>query len=166
MNEQISALMDGELALDAHDSTRLDPIFSAMKTGGESAESWATYHLIGDVMRGNPMFKPDFQQRMMQRLEKEATVLAPHASKKAIHHDDKNHKGLKMPAKWSIAASVAAVAFVGWMALQLPSQNIANITANEIAQNVPAEYLVAHQASASGNAAFYVQPASYSESAR
>jgi sigma-E factor negative regulatory protein RseA len=79
MKNKISALMDGELALDEHDAGHMEHLFTSIKAGRESAESWATYHLIGDVMRGNPAFSPGFQQRLMQKLEKEATVLAPHS---------------------------------------------------------------------------------------
>ena len=41
------------------------------------ASCWSTYHLIGDVMRGNALLKPDFNERLMQKLESEPVVLAP-----------------------------------------------------------------------------------------
>lgn len=180
MKQQISALMDGEqiddeLATNMNGSTGLDPVITAIKAGGKSAETWATYHLIGDVMRGHPVFKQDFQQRLMQKLEKEATILAPYPHKKtALKHEaipeQPKETWVKIPSKWSIAASLTAVAFVGWVAVQQQSQNNLNTTTNTVVQNestqkVPAEYLIAHQFSAPGNAAYYIQPASYSESA-
>ena len=64
MKDQISALMDGELALNSSEH-----IFTAIKAGGEMASCWSTYHLIGDVMRGNALLKPDFNERLMQKLE-------------------------------------------------------------------------------------------------
>ena len=75
MKDQISALMDDELLLDEHDASHLEYLFTSIKAGGESAESWAIYHLIGDVIRNNPALSSGFQQRVMQQLDKEATVL-------------------------------------------------------------------------------------------
>jgi sigma-E factor negative regulatory protein RseA len=149
MKDQISALMDDELALESSEQ-----VFAAAKADGELNKCWATYHLIGDAMRGNPVFKPDFEQRLMQKLESEPTVLAPRIKKSFI----------KTPAVWSIAASIAAVMFVGWMVLQQQVQNGNDITPMEIAQNLPSEYLMAHQALAPTNSAYYIQPAGYSES--
>ena len=153
MKDQISALMDDELALDA-----VEHLITSVKTGGECAECWATYHLIGDAMRGSPIFKADFHLRLMQSLEAEPTVLAPVGmAKKSL---------LKTPMAWSVAASVAAVAFVGWVVLQQQVQNGADTTPIEIAQNLPSEYLLAHQAFAPSSAAYFIQPATYTESGK
>jgi sigma-E factor negative regulatory protein RseA len=151
MKDQISALMDDELAPDA-----TEHLITSVKAGGECAECWATYHLIGDAMRGNPIFKADFHLRLMQTLEAEPTALAPREfAKRSL---------VKTPMVWSVAASVAAVAFVGWMVLQQQVQNGADTSPIEIAQNLPSEYLLAHQASAPSGAAYYIQPATYAES--
>lgn len=147
MKDQISALMDGEQALSSSEH-----VYTAIKAGGELSECWATYHLIGDVMRGNTLMRPDFHERLMQKLEAEPTVLAPHARKPLV----------KSRAVWSAAASVSAVMFVGWMVLQQQSQTVAAVAPQEIAQNLPTEYLLAHQASAASSAAYYIQPAVYS----
>lgn len=145
MKDQISALMDGEQALSSSEH-----VYTAIKAGGELSECWATYHLIGDVMRGNALMRPDFNARLMQKLEAEPTVLAPRNRKPLV----------KSRAVWSAAASVSAVMFVGWMVLQQQSQTAA--APQEIAQNLPTEYLLAHQASAASSAAYYIQPAVYS----
>jgi sigma-E factor negative regulatory protein RseA len=151
MKDQISALMDGELALNSSEH-----LMTAIKAGGECSECWSTYHLIGDVIRGSALLKPDFHQRLMQKLDDEPTVLAPRFGKPRI----------KSPALWSAAASVSAVMFVGWMVLQQQSQPGAELGTQEIAQNLPSEYLLAHQASAASSAAYYIQPAAYSSSGR
>ena len=161
MKDKISALMDDELV--AEHSGHL---LTAVKAGGEASECWTTYHLIGDVMRGHPLFKPDFQQKLMQKLESEPTVLAPRGKKTFV----------KSSATWSVAASVAAVMFVGWMVLQQQvhsrhdaapiSMAKVDTAPIEVAQNVPSEYLLAHQALASNSAAYYIQPAAYSESTK
>ena len=148
MKDQISALMDDELDLD--DSAHL---FTALKNDEELCHCWFSYHLIGDAMRGTSIFKPDFSQRLMQKLETEPTVLAPHNKRKL----------LQRPALWSAAASVAAVMFVGWMVLQQQSHSGADLSAPQIAQNVPSEYLLAHQALSPSSSAYYIQPAAYTE---
>lgn len=153
MKDQISALMDDELAPDA-----TEHLITSVKAGGECAECWATYHLIGDAMRGNPIFKADFHLRMMQTLEAEPTALAPRGiAKRPL---------VKTPMVWSVAASVAAVAFVGWVVLQQQVQNGADAAPIEIAQNLPSEYLLAHQASAPSSAAYFIQPAIYAENGK
>ena len=114
MKDQISALMDDELAMDA-----AEHLITSVKAGGESAECWAVYHLIGDVMRGSPIFKADFHLRFMQALEAEPTALAPRGITKKFF--------VRTPKAWPVAASVAAMAFVGWVVLQQQVQNGANI---------------------------------------
>jgi len=153
MKDQISALIDGELPIES-----ADHLFMAFKAKNEILESWATYHLIGDVMRGNVVFKPGFNERFMQKLELEPSVLAPrpHASAK---------KSLaRTSTAWSIAASVAAVMFVGWVVLRQQVHNSTEAAPVQIAQNVASEYLLAHQSMAPSSTAYYIQPASYSES--
>jgi len=151
MKEQISALMDDELSTDS-----LDYLFTAVKSDDNLGECWATYHLIGDVMRGNPMMKPDFKQQLMQKLEAEPAVLAP-----------RNIRRERRPMMWSIAASAAAVMFVGWVVLQQQGPENANAApVVEIAQNIPSEYLQAHQAVAPSSSSYFIQPAAYSENAQ
>lgn len=151
MKDQISALMDDELAPESSEH-----LFTAVKSGGEASECWATYHLIGDVMRGSPLLKPDFHQQLMKKLDDEPAILAPR-SKRVL---------MKSSALWSVAASVAAVMFVGWMVLQQQVESTHDAASVDIAQNVPSEYLLAHQALAPNSAAYYIQPAAYSESTK
>jgi len=151
MKEQISALIDNELSIEGSDH-----LFTAIKPGNELGQCWASYHLIGDAMRGTPIFKAGFNERLMQKLENEPAVLAPKA------HKTSN----KSSPIWSIAASFAAVMFVGWMVLHQQVQTDVNATPVEIAQNVPSEYLVAHQSYAPSHSAYYIQPAAYTESAK
>jgi sigma-E factor negative regulatory protein RseA len=154
MKDQISALMDDELSPDS-----ADHLITAIKSGGESAGCWAVYHMIGDAMRGNPIFTTDFQKKVMSKLADEPTILSPKPQKS---YAPKSY--VKTPAVWSLAASVAAVMFVGWIVLQQTQQG--EMAPLEIAQNLPAEYLLAHQASAPSNAAYYIQPAGYSENGK
>jgi len=150
MKEQISALMDDELSTDG-----LDHLFTATKGDGALGECWSTYHLIGDVMRGNPVMPPDFKQRLMQKIASEPAVLAP-----------RNVRRERRPMMWSVAASAAAVMFVGWVVLQQQAPENANVPVVEIAQNLPSEYLQAHQAVAPSSSSYFIQPAAYSENAQ
>lgn len=146
MKEQISALMDDDLALED-----AEYLMTALKANGEVAKSWATYHLIGDVIRGDKVLSHDMTASIMQEIAKEPTVLAPKPSLV------KNKQVV-----WSVAASIAAVFFVGLVVLHQQSQE-ASIAPIEIAQAVPAEYLRAHQSMSPSNAAYFIQPAAFSQ---
>ncbi|HKU69798.1 MAG TPA: sigma-E factor negative regulatory protein [Burkholderiales bacterium] len=100
--DKISALMDGELdARHAHEQ------FGRLKQDGELTDGWQTFHLIGDSMRGDRALSPEFNRRLAARLEAEPTVLAPQRSAAPRR---------VMAYALSAAASVAAVALVGWVA--------------------------------------------------
>jgi sigma-E factor negative regulatory protein RseA len=175
MKDQLSALIDGELDIESSEH-----LITSAKSGGELKSTWATYHLIGDAMRGDSPLSHDFASRVMMAIEAEPSVIAPKeasdvinitsiATKKSAH---------KTSGFWSIAASVAAVMFVGVMVLQqqvnhspeqivmvktekvAPAETLAPI---EIAQSIPTEYLQAHQAAAPTGAAYYIQDASFVE---
>jgi sigma-E factor negative regulatory protein RseA len=103
MKAKISAWMDGEL--DEHELA--DPL-KAFARDSEALECWRTYHLIGDAMRDCCVLSAEFGSRMAARLGSEATVLAPASSTPWTGR-----------GRWltlSAAASVAAVALVGWLA--------------------------------------------------
>jgi sigma-E factor negative regulatory protein RseA len=162
MKDQISALIDNEYDVDA-----ADHLLTALKHDVHVTECWATYHLIGDAMRGELALRSDFSQRLQQQLNAEPTVLAPKRSRKIL--GNKHHQ----PAFWmSAAASVAAVMFVGWVVLQTQArQSGQDIPAATVAQNVVSpesvnSYLVAHQSTFAGSgmqAAYYVRPVALSE---
>lgn len=148
MKEKISALIDNDLALE--DSEYL---LTAMKANQDLASSWSTYHLIGDVLRGNDALRHDVTANIMREIAKQPTVLAPKASFNKKLNDNK-------PVVWSIAASVAAVFFVGLVVLKNQSLE-SNVGSIEIAQALPSEYLRAHQSMSPSNAAYFIQPASF-----
>ncbi len=169
MKEQLSAFVDGELSDDA-----VKVLLNATKHHDELLENWASYHLIGDVMRDNDLLSEGFEQRVMAAIQNEPTVLAPKRVQLASH---KSHDVNASNDSWiTVAASVAAVFFVGWIVLkgQVPSQvndvtpavSIAKISpAQAETAQIPAEYLLAHQSYAPSGISSYILPASYSESA-
>ena len=212
MNEQLSALIDDEIAID--DAMH---IVASLQSQKQASDAWQQYHMIGDVMRGNALLSADFKSNLMKKLDAEPTVLAPNANKANSNTNfEAQAKSLAqakaaLPAKWSMAASFAAVLVVGYMAMQsfttadnaapfevatvnhLDLNNVANPVnlANQISlaipvnlasvstvdaniapevtsqesneQGIPAEYLMAHQASAPSASAYYMQPVSFSE---
>lgn len=96
-------MMDGEL-----DSRGFAQAFDALSRDSEASEAWRTYHLISDAMRDSPMLSEGFAAQVAERLASQPTVVAPGRI-----------ASLQRRSWWALsaAASVAAVALVGWMAL-------------------------------------------------
>ncbi len=144
--EHVSALMDGEAGgQEAHQA------LLRLGDTAEARESWDMYHLIGDVMRGEVPHSVDVSRRVSDALSLEPTVLAPARSRRA---------GKPLAFALSAAASISAVAVVGWMAFSPgnavnPPVEIAKAEAPAAVQepllvSVPNdgqmnEYLLAHQ---------------------
>jgi sigma-E factor negative regulatory protein RseA len=99
--DKISALMDGEL--DGHQAREQ---WARLKQNEELLQHWHTFHLIGDALRGERVLSPRFSERLVKRLDGEPTVLAPRRS------------AAKRVAAYALsaAASLSAVALVGWVA--------------------------------------------------
>lgn len=104
MKAKISMMMDGELG-----EREFDEALAALGQVDEARRAWRTYHLIRDVLYGENALTADVSDRVAARLIQEPTVLAPRrAAQPAVRR------------QWmalSAAASVAAVALVGWLAL-------------------------------------------------
>jgi len=147
--EKISALIDGEL-----EESEAQQQFARLNQDHDLAHCWATFHLIGDAMRGERSLSQGFGERLTLRLVGEPTVLAPRpvAGRRVVAY------------ALSAAASLSAVALVGWMALfnnplapqpelaQVPNTTPPAATPTPSAQlaSVPSEgrmneYLIAHQ---------------------
>ena len=167
MKNQLSALIDGEF-----DVASVEHLITSAKLGGELKQCWMQYHLIGDVMRGESYMRQDFSARLMVELENEPIIFRPNLATNITSNVGTSFGApsrlssiqaqyAKNSKVWSIAASVAAVMFVGVMVLQInqPEQ----LAPMEIAQSVPMEYLQAHQAAAPNGSAYYIQNASFSE---
>ena len=104
MKESISELMDGELE-DGACARAID----SLGREGEALQAWRTYHLISDAMRDTPLLSAGFTARLGGKLTQEPTVLSPNRI------PFRPRSWLAMPA--AAAASLAAVALVGWLAL-------------------------------------------------
>ncbi len=102
MTKELSALFDGEL--EAHEAPAL---WAAVKADRTLQRKWSEYQLVRDAIRGDGALGTDFAARVMEGIAAEPTVLAPRpASRRAVR------PGLPM----ALAASVAGVAVVGWLA--------------------------------------------------
>ncbi len=97
--ERISELMDGEL-----DGLQAELMMRHLYDTDAKA-TWSAYHMIGDALRGD--LDCNVAARVRERLAAEPTVLAPRPISSV------QARGLGM----SIAASVAAVCVVGYLAL-------------------------------------------------
>lgn len=165
MKDQLSALIDGEFEIESSEH-----ILTSVKSGGELKEAWQHYHLIGDAIRGelgrgNVNMRHDFSTRVMQALDAEPAVLGvirdtPAGDAPPVKYQLKSK--LKNAKYWSVAASVAAVMFVGLILLQQQFGQSNNLAPIEIAQTMPTEYLEAHQAAAPSSSSYYIQAASFS----
>ena len=150
MKARISALVDGELEL--HEAA--GPL-DALSVEGEARDTWRSYHLIGDAMRDTRMLSAGFAARVAAKLAQEPTVMAPARVAPAPQRP-----------RWqllSAAASLAAVALVGWVAFgpqesgpqvaQTPPQNLAASEPAQVAApaaqvqppDTANDYLYAHQ---------------------
>ena len=133
MGERISRLMDGEL-----EGAEADAALRELKQP-DAVATWVCYHVIGDALRGSGGPTPGFAERFAARFEAEPTVLAP----KPLHPP-------RLPFAWAAAATVAAVALVGWVATSmLDSQGtaVAIRAAPAKAAPVSQDYLLAHRES-------------------
>lgn len=144
--EKISVLMDGEAGgQDAHQA------MLRLKDNGEAREAWAAYHLIGDVMRGEALPAFDVSQRVAAAIAQEPTVMAPQRS---------SRPSKPLTYALSAAASVSAIAVVGWMAFSTgnvvsPGVEVARAPVPVVQPEAPLvsspsdgqmnEYLLAHQ---------------------
>jgi sigma-E factor negative regulatory protein RseA len=97
---QISALIDGEV--EEHEAA------DAIRASLDDAERWRLYWLIGESLRHETAPLANLTEAVMARLEEEPVVLAPRrlrAERPRLH------------PLWALAASVAGVLVVGWVAM-------------------------------------------------
>ncbi len=139
MKNKISALMDGEMFED-----EAEVLFDQVKRDPDTHQHWATYHLIGDVLRQPESIHRDISARVRERMQNEPTVMAPRS------------RMVKQKARMfalSAAASLLAVGVVAWMSLQISpeaapqmamQQNSLRSASLQI-QSKSNDYLMAHQ---------------------
>ena len=134
--EEISLLIDGEL-----EPVRADAVVTSL-CRAEGLATWVCYHVIGDAVRGVASRGLD-SRRFVELFAAEPTVLAPPRRSPAPH-----------AIALALAATVAAVSVVGWVALTTMPAPTAAIASARQAVDVRAadarpvvdnEYVLVHQ---------------------
>ena len=134
--EEISLLIDGEL-----EPVRADAVVTSL-CRAEGLATWVCYHVIGDAVRGVASRGLD-SRRFIELFAAEPTVLAPPRRSPAPH-----------AIALALAATVAAVSVVGWVALTTMPTPVAAIASARQAVGVRAadarpavdnEYVLVHQ---------------------
>lgn len=102
MKPELSALFDGEL--EPHE---VRPFLGRAVADPAMREDWQAYALIGEQLRREYRGEPDLTAGVMARLREEPVVLAP----RSVSWQPRHHP------LFALAASLAGVAVVGWLAL-------------------------------------------------
>lgn len=142
MTQDVSELMDGELrSPEAERAIR--------RCCGEEVarDDWRAYHVIREVMHGDPSAAGASTGRILEAIRAEPTVLAPRrVAAAAVRY------------ALAAAASVATIAVVAWIGLQGEAPSSANLAASvapapvaaapvPVAEAVPGiqDYVVVHR---------------------
>lgn len=153
MRARISALMDSEL-----DAVESGEPLKALGEDAEAREAWRLYHLISDALHGGNLLGSNCMARVSERLAGEPALIGPLPADIAA----------AQRPRWfipsALAASLAAVALVGWMAFapqenRSPLQPVVAVTpaapapvarveapARQPLTEATRDYLIAHQA--------------------
>lgn len=140
MKDRISAFMDGEL-----DDRSAAEVIDTLGRDDQALYTWRAYHLIGDTLRDSRLLSSGFSARVARALQAEPAVLAPRRLQ-------------SQPRTWyALAASVAGIALVGWLAFAPQQTTLAPVAQQRppvVAQAKPNivplpsganDYLLAHQ---------------------
>lgn len=141
MKETISALMDGEL-----DEQEMECALRELQSTPEQHQSWQHYHLIGDALRKNlpPHLDSSFASRVSQAIAAEAVPSSSVVEFKPKISPRPAIAISKPLAGFALAASVAAVAYLGVSMIAVDEQ----AAAPRLASNVVVPPLAAPQMAA------------------
>ncbi len=147
MTKELSALFDGEL--EVHEEPAL---WTTLKANPRLLGTWRSYGLMGDAIRNEGRLSRDLTEGVMRGLADEPVVFAPRPKRGTTWSN----------ALMAMAASVAGISVVGWLALTQPQQNGEGGTIVQAQRPAPVvvaasgapqgmrEYMLAHQANAPG----------------
>lgn len=129
MTQRISDLMDGEVS-----GVEMEQAWKAVASDDAARETWETYHLIGDCLRGDAVTRScaskGSTQRIFAKLAAEPTVLAPRRGTGAV--------GPRARVAMAMAASVVTLGVVGLIASRGPAAPGADPTGAQLAKVSPA----------------------------
>jgi len=159
MKQSLSALLDGEQSI-----SELDKVCCAVRQAHVRSE-FADYLTIGAVLRGETQLTFDVSAKVMAALENEPTVFAPRPITMTKAHTAGRSSQFSGRGFSALAATLAGVMFVAWVALtQSPNQPAGQLDAASVAvpksvqvaeapqvklQDHLQDYVVAHQAHSS-----------------
>ena len=148
MKEKISTLLDDELDLKSS-SQAVSEIIKDKRL----RERFETYQLIRDSMNNELSDATLSSQSILDAIDKEPIQIQFNKNKKLS-----DVIAMSSPdwMTWPVAASFIAVLFVGAMITMNPL-HMKTSNAVEIAEDMPHEYIEAHQMLAPTNVAFYVE---------
>ncbi len=144
---ELSAFFDDEL-----EDHAVEPLLKTAVRDSEMRAAWQAYALIGDHLREESSLSTDMTACVMARLKDEPVVLAP----RNLPQTKRHHPLL------ALAAAVAGIAVVGWLALfavppaptfiearrAAPAPVVATAETSPM-RNDMNEYLLAHQTQSS-----------------
>lgn len=104
MTQEISSLMDGEL-----DHNEAGRAIRSCCASREAADTWQTYHLIGDVLRGGMPHPTGTAERVRKLLAGEPAIIA---RPRRVYETTIGRVAI------AAAASVATIGVVGWIGTQ------------------------------------------------
>jgi sigma-E factor negative regulatory protein RseA len=145
MKEKISTLLDDELNLKGTSQT-----VSEIIKDQRLRERFETYQLIRDSMK-NELSDATFSSKsILDAIDKEPIQMQFNKSSKVA-----SAMALPYPSwmSWPVAASFVAVLFIA--ALSMNHGYLKTSETVEIAEDIPADYIQAHQMSAPTNVAYY-----------
>lgn len=138
MNVELSSMIDNELETDGQAA-----LLAALHSDRNMRASWQTYILIGDALRDSPELATELTANVMNALRNDPAILATPARRSPT----------VLRSVAAMAASLAGVAVVGWLALspppsQTPPPQLAKASKPATANTSERmqEYLMAHQA--------------------
>ena len=148
MKEKISTLLDNELDLKSSSQT-----VTEISKDSRLRERFETYQLIRDSIK-NELSDVNLSSRpILDAIDKEPIQLQ-------FKRPSKLQSAIALPApswmSWPVAASFITVLFLGAMITTNPL-HMKPTNAIEIAEDIPNEYIEAHQMLAPTNVAFYVE---------
>lgn len=148
MNEKISTLLDDELDLKSSSQTVRE-----ISKDSRLRERFETYQLIRDSIKNELSDFTFSSKSILDAIDKEPIQLK-------FNQSSKFQSAIALPTSswmsWPVAASFIAILFVGAM-ITPNTFHMKTTNTIEIAEEIPNEYIEAHQMLAPTNVAFYVE---------
>jgi sigma-E factor negative regulatory protein RseA len=148
MKEKISTLLDDELDLKSSSQT-----VTEISHDSRLRERFETYQLIRDSIKNELSDATLSSKSILDAIDKEPIQLK-------FNQSSKLQSAIALPTpswmSWPVAASFIAVLFVGAM-ITTNTFHMKTTNAIEIAEEIPNEYIEAHQILAPTNVAFYAE---------